>query len=103
MVRVTLEAVDKNPVGLGVVVAHLEQPDLGRSQASMVRQPEDGAIADQINHGEQPLDLLLAQEGHRLSLALRLRLDGLGRVGWRFRRWCWGNYGRLRGPYAFKG
>src|SRR5213594_554516 len=94
MVRVTLEAVDKNPVGLGVVVAHLEQPDLGRSQASMVRQPEDGAVADQINHGERPLDLLLALEGHRLSLALRLRL---GPVGWRFTLWCWWNYGRPRG------
>ena len=38
------EAVDKDPIGFGVVIPQLEHSDFGRPQAGMVGQPEDGAI-----------------------------------------------------------
>jgi len=56
-----LQPVDEDLVGLGIVVAHLEQPDFRRPQAGAVGELEDGAVADGMDRREQARDLVLGQ------------------------------------------
>src|SRR5216683_3978726 len=65
-----LQPVDEDLVGLGIVVAHLEQPDFGRPQAGPVGELEDGAIAHRVDGREQARELVLGEELDLLALAL---------------------------------
>lgn len=53
---------DVDALCAGIVVAQLQSADLGGSQAGVIRQPEDGAIARRVDHPEQPVDLLEAEK-----------------------------------------
>jgi hypothetical protein len=77
----TLKPMDKDPFGLGIVIPQLEHSDFRGPQAGVIGQPEDGSIANGRNHGEQPINLLLAQERDRLLARLTLVFRLVGLIG----------------------
>jgi hypothetical protein len=77
----TLKPVGKDPVGFSIVIPQLEHSDFRGPQAGVRGQPEDGSIADGVDHGEQPINPLLAQERDRLLARLTLVLRLVGLIG----------------------
>ena len=58
----TFKPVDKNPISFGIIITHLEHPDLRGTQAGAVGDLEDGAIADRVDDREQARDLVFGQK-----------------------------------------
>lgn len=69
---------DGDPALLEVHVALLQQADFGCAEAVAVGKEEEGPVALVLNHGKQPLHLLLGEKVGDLVAVAYCELGGFG-------------------------